>query len=222
MGHKRRSGIYVPLLHVCGTSLPSSCALRSEPVARSISPPSASAFRNIIEMKLRDACCSCSRGKIVMNVLKKTAIAGAIACAMLQMPAMAQRDGFWQQQKNSVYDKRTVSFSKDYRPGKIIVSFSDRRLHHVTAGEQAISYSIAFPRAQRRYQRSHRVSRKAVNPSWTPTARMRCENLNLPSFVSGSHRRNPMSVRALYLGSTLSRIHGMDAPRTIGKNVSKG
>ena len=56
-----------------------------------------------------------------MNVLEKTAIAGAIACVMLQKPA------------------------------KIIVSFSDRRLSHVTAGEQAISYSIAFPRAQSRW-----------------------------------------------------------------------
>ena len=157
-----------------------------------------------------------------MNVLTKTAIAGAIACVMLQSPAMAQSGGFWGPQKNSVYDKHTVSFSKNYRPGEIIVSFSDRRLYHVTARGQAISYPIAVPRAQSRWQGTQRVSRKAINPSWTPTARMRRENPKLPAFVPGGHPRNPMGVRALYLGSTLYRIHGTDAPWTIGKNVSKG
>ena len=51
---------------------------------------------------------------------------------------------------------------------------------------------------------------------------MRRENPKLPAFVPGGHPRNPMGVRALYLGSTLYRIHGTDAPWTIGKNVSKG
>ncbi|MEM8626343.1 MAG: L,D-transpeptidase, partial [Pseudomonadota bacterium] len=75
---------------------------------------------------------------------------------------------------------------------------------------------------QSRWDGVLRVTRKAKNPSWTPTPRMRRENPRLPRFVPGGHPRNPMGVRALYLGSTLYRIHGTDAPWTIGQNVSKG
>ena len=51
---------------------------------------------------------------------------------------------------------------------------------------------------------------------------MRQENPTLPSFVPGGHPRNPLGVRALYLGSSTYRIHGTDAPWTIGQPVSKG
>lgn len=150
-----------------------------------------------------------------------TALAAAFTLAISQTPAQAQ-SGWFGAEKNSVYDKQTVSFSKKYRPGEIIVSFSDRRLYHVVGRGRAVSYPIAVPRAQSRWQGTQRVTRKVVNPSWTPTASMRRENPKLPSFVPGGHPRNPMGVRALYLGSTLYRIHGTDAPWTIGQNVSKG
>ncbi|MEO1265089.1 MAG: L,D-transpeptidase, partial [Pseudomonadota bacterium] len=53
-------------------------------------------------------------------------------------------------------------------------------------------------------------------------ASMRRENPKLPSHVPGGSKYNPLGSRALYLGSTLYRIHGTDAPWTIGRNVSKG
>ena len=115
-----------------------------------------------------------------------------------------------------------VAFPIKHAPGQIIVSFGDRRLYHVVAKGRAVSYPIAVPRAQSRWQGVERVTTKRVNPSWTPTASMRKENPKLPSFVPGGHPRNPLGVRAIYLGSTLYRIHGTDAPWTIGKNVSKG
>lgn len=118
--------------------------------------------------------------------------------------------------------KSSHAFSKKYRPGQIIVSFGDRRLYHITSRGRAVSYPIAVPRAQSRWSGVQYVSRKAVNPSWTPTPRMRRENPKLPITIPGGHPRNPMGVRALYLGSTMYRIHGTDAPWTIGKNVSKG
>ena len=123
---------------------------------------------------------------------------------------------------SSEYDRYTVSFSKSYAPGQIIVSFGDRKLYHVVARGQAVSYPIAVPRPQSRWSGTLRVSQKRVNPTWTPTPLMRRENPKLPSFVPGGHPRNPLGVRALYLGSTLYRIHGTDAPWTIGQNVSKG
>ncbi|MGF1506613.1 MAG: L,D-transpeptidase, partial [Anaerolineae bacterium] len=51
---------------------------------------------------------------------------------------------------------------------------------------------------------------------------MRRENPDMPITVTGGHKHNPLGVRALYLGSTFYRIHGTDAPLTIGQNVSKG
>jgi lipoprotein-anchoring transpeptidase ErfK/SrfK len=66
------------------------------------------------------------------------------------------------------------------------------------------------------------VSAKRVNPGWTPTPEMRLENPRLPAHVPGGHPQNPLGVRALYLGSSMYRIHGTDAPWTIGEAVSKG
>ena len=145
--------------------------------------------------------------------------AATAAALLFAGPAAAQS---WFGEGNSVYDRGTVSFSKKYSPGQIIVSFGDRRLYHIVRRGQAMSYPIAIPRKQSRWQGVLRVSQKRVNPSWTPTASMRRENPKLPTFVPGGHPRNPLGVRALYLGSSLYRIHGTDAPWTIGQNVSKG
>ncbi len=118
--------------------------------------------------------------------------------------------------------RHVVSFSPNIKPGQIIVSFSDRRLYYVNARGRAISYPIAAPRPQSRWQGSMRISRKTVNPVWTPTAEMRAENPRLPASVPGGHPRNPLGYRAMYLGSSLYRIHGTDAPWTIGQPVSRG
>jgi lipoprotein-anchoring transpeptidase ErfK/SrfK len=66
------------------------------------------------------------------------------------------------------------------------------------------------------------VTNKRTNPSWTPTPTMLAENPRLPRWVPGGHPMNPLGVRALYLGSSTYRIHGTDAPWTIGSAVSKG
>jgi lipoprotein-anchoring transpeptidase ErfK/SrfK len=118
--------------------------------------------------------------------------------------------------------RQTVRFSPQYRPGQVIVSFGDRRLYLVTQQGQALSYPIAVPREKSRWQGATIVSDKRVNPSWTPTPTMRAENPRLPNFVPGGHPMNPLGVRALYLGSSAYRIHGTDAPWTIGQAVSKG
>ncbi len=116
----------------------------------------------------------------------------------------------------------TVSFPARYSPGQIIVSFGDRRLYYTIAKGKAISYPIAIPKGSASWSGTLSVSNKRVNPPWTPTASMRRENPSLPAFVPGGHPKNPMGVRALYLGSTLYRIHGTDAPWLIGREVSKG
>ncbi len=118
--------------------------------------------------------------------------------------------------------RQVVSFNPQYGAGQIIVSFGDRKLYYITQPGEAISYPIAVPREQSRWQGVTSVSQKRENPSWTPTPTMLAENPRLPRWVPGGHPMNPLGVRGLYLGSSMYRIHGTDAPWTIGTAASKG
>lgn len=150
---------------------------------------------------------------------------GGIALGAAMMPGQAKADwlsDLFGDSSGNFSSKHMVRFSPKYSPGQIIVSFGDRRLYYVTQTGSAISYPIAIPKGDARWAGTSVVSDKRVNPSWTPTAEMRRENPKLPAFVPGGHPRNPLGVRALYLGSSLYRIHGTDAPWLIGQEVSKG
>lgn len=118
--------------------------------------------------------------------------------------------------------REVVRFSQQFAAGQIVVSFGDRRLYFVSSPGEAISYPIAIPRDEDRWEGVTTVTDKRVNPSWTPTASMVAENPRLPRWVPGGHPMNPLGVRALYLGASAYRIHGTDAPWTIGTAVSKG
>ena len=118
--------------------------------------------------------------------------------------------------------RQLVSFSPQYKPGQIIVSFSDRRLYHVVRPGQAMTYPVAVPTGEARWQGTTFISDKRINPAWTPTPEMISKNPRLPRWVPGGHPLNPLGVRAMYLGSSAYRIHGTDAPWTIGQAVSHG
>ena len=138
-------------------------------------------------------------------------------------PASAQL--FWDWGGDSTVGgsgRELVRFNPQFAPGQIIVSFGDRRLYLVSAPGEAISYPIAIPRDEDRWEGNTVVSNKRINPSWTPTPTMMAENPRLPRWVPGGHPMNPLGVRALYLGASAYRIHGTDAPWTIGTAVSKG
>jgi lipoprotein-anchoring transpeptidase ErfK/SrfK len=155
--------------------------------------------------------------------LTLVALGAALATAM---PEPARAQGFLDALLNGSAFGRSgrevVAFTKQYGPGTIVVSFGDRRLYYVTGRGQAISYPIGVPTGRASWSGVSHVSQKRVNPDWTPTPEMRAENPELPAFVPGGHPRNPLGVRALYLGDTLYRIHGTDAPWTIGQQVSHG
>ncbi len=85
-----------------------------------------------------------------------------------------------------------------------------------------MSSKLAAPREQSRWQGVTSVSQKRISPSWTPPPEMIQENPRLPRWVPGGHPMNPLGVRALYLGASSYRIHGTDAPWTIGTAASKG
>jgi len=162
----------------------------------------------------------------IARLLRQAAIVAGVvvASAGLQAaPASAQLAWDWGG-GNAIggSGREVVRFSPQFGQGQIIVSFGDRRLYYVTRPGEAISYPIAIPREQSRWQGATSVSDKRVNPSWTPTSAMIAENPRLPRWVPGGHPMNPLGVRALYLGSSMYRIHGTDAPWTIGTAVSKG
>jgi lipoprotein-anchoring transpeptidase ErfK/SrfK len=149
----------------------------------------------------------------------------AVASVLGLVPGQASAQSFWDwvgsEQRGASY-RHLVRFSAQFGPGEIIVSFGDRRLYFVTRSGEAISYPIAIPREEDRWQGVTTVSDKKINPSWRPTAEMLAENPRLPNWVPGGHPMNPLGVRALYLGTSMYRIHGTDAPWTIGTAVSKG
>lgn len=154
--------------------------------------------------------------------LATAAGATALAFSAFTSAALAQ---MWDWGGGSTVDgsgKEVVRFAPSYKPGQIVVSFGDRRLYHVVRVGEAVSYPIAIPREQSRWQGVMSITQKRVNPSWTPTPTMRAENPRLPMWVPGGHPMNPLGVRGLYLGSSTYRIHGTDAPWTIGQPVSKG
>lgn len=162
----------------------------------------------------------------VVKVLRGTLIAAAAACATVAVPASASAQGFidfmWGGEKEWGGKRQVINFSPEYKPGQIIVSFGDRRLYLIEKQGKATSYPIAVPRQQSRWQGVITVSQKRENPDWTPTGEMLAENPKLPLWVPGGHPMNPLGVRALYLGGSTYRIHGTDAPWTIGQAVSKG
>ena len=160
-----------------------------------------------------------------MRLRQATVAAGVVVAAFgfTMKPASAQL--FWDWGGGSLIGgsgREVVRFSPKFSKGQIVVSFGDRRLYYVTRPGEAISYPIAIPREESRWQGVTSVTSKRVNPSWTPTPTMIAENPRLPRWVPGGHPMNPLGVRALYLGSSTYRIHGTDAPWTIGTAVSKG
>ncbi len=160
------------------------------------------------------------------SLMSSIALAALVATASTFTTQHAQAQGLfeflWGGGQEWGGSKQTVSFDPKYTSGQIIVSFGDRRLYLITKPGVAISYPIAVPREQSRWQGTTTVTNKRENPSWRPTPDMLRENPKLPLWVPGGHRMNPLGVRAMYLGSSLYRIHGTDAPWTIGQAVSKG
>lgn len=148
-------------------------------------------------------------------------VAGAVLMVAGPLSSAASAQDGWSDFGGRL-SKQTVSIKSSEAPGTIIVSFADRRLYKITSRGQAISYPIGVPKDIARWDGTLRVTQKRKKPAWRPTQSMLKRNPRLPSYVPGGHPQNPMGARALYLGHTFYRIHGTDAPWTIGKAASSG
>ncbi len=122
---------------------------------------------------------------------------------------------------NPIYLRQVVPYQTAERAGTIIVDTNAKFLYLVLPGNRAMRYGIGVARDGFEWSGTHSVTAKRVWPGWTPPAEMRQRQPELPAFMEGGPD-NPLGARALYLGSTLYRIHGTNDPRTIGHNVSSG
>uniref|UniRef100_Q07IK9 ErfK/YbiS/YcfS/YnhG family protein n=1 Tax=Rhodopseudomonas palustris (strain BisA53) TaxID=316055 RepID=Q07IK9_RHOP5 len=122
---------------------------------------------------------------------------------------------------SSPIPRETVMYDGRYAPGTIVVDTSERRLYLVMEGGRALRYGIGVGRDGFRWGGVHRITAKKEWPSWTPPAQMLRRRPDLPRHMVGGVD-NPLGARAMYLGSTLYRIHGSNEPETIGQAVSSG
>jgi lipoprotein-anchoring transpeptidase ErfK/SrfK len=120
-----------------------------------------------------------------------------------------------------VYRRQPVFYRTSEAPGTIIIDTSERFLYLIQPNNVALRYGIGVGRDGFQWNGLLKISRKAEWPDWTPPAEMIERQPYLPRFMAGGPG-NPMGARALYLGSTVYRIHGTNAPETIGHAVSSG
>nr|WP_264055532.1 L,D-transpeptidase [Rhodopseudomonas palustris] len=119
------------------------------------------------------------------------------------------------------WQKQTVYFRTTEAPGTIIVQTSERYLYLVQGNNRALRYGIGVGREGFTWQGLLKISRKAEWPDWVPPPEMIQRQPYLPRFMAGGPG-NPLGARAMYLGSTVYRIHGTNRPDTIGTAISSG
>jgi len=119
------------------------------------------------------------------------------------------------------FARQLVFFRSSEAPGTLVISTADRFIYLVLANNRALRYGIGVGRDGFQWSGLVKISRKAEWPDWTPPPEMIERQPYLPRFMAGGPG-NPMGARAMYLGSTVYRIHGTNQPETIGQAVSSG
>ncbi|WP_230531219.1 L,D-transpeptidase [Microvirga roseola] len=119
------------------------------------------------------------------------------------------------------FQRQIVAYRSKEKPGTIVVDTNDKFLYLVQEGGRALRYGIGVGRPGFEWSGIKRVSMKREWPDWRPPAEMRKRRPDLPRHMEGGPE-NPLGARALYLGSSLYRIHGTNEPHTIGQAVSSG
>jgi lipoprotein-anchoring transpeptidase ErfK/SrfK len=167
-----------------------------------------------------------------MNKLSRFALAAAITVAASAFVTPASANPFaWLglgyvptdngNQARADLQRRTVDYPTNEAPGTIIVDTPNTYLYYVLPGGKAIRYGVGVGREGFTWSGVKTVERKAEWPDWTPPPEMIARSPYLPRFMAGGVT-NPLGARAMYLSGTFYRIHGTNAPRTIGSRASSG
>jgi len=119
------------------------------------------------------------------------------------------------------YLRQEVDYHGTEAPGAIVIDTPNKFLYLVEADGKAMRYGVGVGRPGFTWAGVHAISAKKEWPDWVPPEEMIERQPGLPHFMAGGPN-NPLGARAMYLGSTLYRIHGSNEPWTIGQNVSSG
>ena len=117
--------------------------------------------------------------------------------------------------------RQEVDYQGNEEPGTIVIDTPRHFLYLVEPGGKAMRYGIGVGRPGFTWSGQHTITTKKEWPDWVPPPEMLQRRPELPPFMAGGPN-NPLGARAMYLGSTLYRIHGSNEPWTIGQNVSSG
>ena len=167
-----------------------------------------------------------------MNTLSRIATAAAVAIAATAFATEASANPFaWLGLGYSSTDngnqvradlrRVTVDYPSNEAPGTIIVDTPNTYLYYVLGGGKAIRYGIGVGREGFTWAGVKTVERKAEWPDWNPPPEMIARSPYLPRFMAGGVT-NPLGARAMYLSGTFYRIHGTNAPSTIGSRATAG
>ncbi|WP_027551957.1 L,D-transpeptidase [Bradyrhizobium sp. Cp5.3] len=140
-----------------------------------------------------------------------------------QMQGAVQQEGIDPRQRpfDPKFEKQLVDYSGRETAGTIVVDSSNKFLYLVEGNGRALRYGIGVGREGFTWTGVKSITAKREWPDWTPPAEMIARRPDLPRHMEGGPE-NPLGARAMYLGSTLYRIHGSNEPWTIGTNVSSG
>ncbi len=142
-----------------------------------------------------------------------------------QVSATGQARNVIKSKFDPMYLPQTVSYETEHKAGTIVIDTNNRFLYLVLGNGQARRYGVGVGKPGFEWAGAHTITRKAEWPTWTPPqemiAREAAKGHYLPASMEGGPE-NPLGSRAMYLGSTLYRIHGTNAPWTIGYAVSSG
>ena len=141
--------------------------------------------------------------------------------ALSALPADEQPEVGPAEQLSPNLRRQEVAFSTKEPPGTLIVDTPNTYLYYVLGGGRAIRYGVRVGRDGFTWTGVQKITRKAEWPDWHPPPEMIDRQPYLPRFMAGGPG-NPLGARAMYLGSTVYRIHGTNQPSTIGKFVSSG
>jgi lipoprotein-anchoring transpeptidase ErfK/SrfK len=118
--------------------------------------------------------------------------------------------------------RKSVSYQTKYPPGTIVVDTAARQLFLVQGSGSALRYGIGVGRIGFQWKGTHKITAKKENPDWTPPAEMIARQPDVPRHMKGGDPMNPLGTRAMYLGSTLYRIHGSPDADSVGEAESSG